>query len=126
MFFLSGRNQNFSRPSIWADRIWVTRAALMLGLVAIAIGLTKPRLFQLNIIAWLAFAAIMCGVAGIVALLWGISLRSRRWRDKWFWLSIVCNLAIVSAVAVLYLRGMKQPPYPMHDKSLDEGPEMVR
>jgi uncharacterized membrane protein HdeD (DUF308 family) len=102
----------------------MTRLAIALGVVAIGIGIADPRLYQINIVVLVAVAAVALSVAGILTLFWRINLRSRRWGDARFWLSLVINLLLIATVSFFYYRGMDQKPYRSTGAPLSTGTEV--
>jgi predicted membrane protein len=108
---------------MWKNGIWLTRLAIALGIVTIGVGLVNARLYQINIFAFLAASSIILSIAGIGCSFWRISLRSRRWRDRRFWISLGCDVVIIAAVGFLFHRGLAMEPYQNRDApGLSGGP----
>jgi hypothetical protein len=59
--------------------------------------------------AFLAVASIVLSVAAIGMMIWQIETRSRRLRQPLFWLSLLLNLVLIGAVALVYYRGINMP-----------------
>jgi tetrahydromethanopterin S-methyltransferase subunit E len=102
--------QNEFRKSQWESQLWITRAAVVLGVAAVGIGVKDPRLFQVKIVGFLAIAAMALSAYAIGVSLWKVNPRSRRLRQPIFWISILVNLALIAAVGFFFARGTSLPP----------------
>ena len=98
------------KKSQWRNGIWVTRVALVFGVVAVGVGIANSSLLQNKVFGFLAIAAMVLSALGILLTLWQIERRSRRLRDPIFWLSLLLNLVIIVVVYQIYRHGMSRPP----------------
>jgi hypothetical protein len=111
------------KKSEWRHGIWVTHIALMLGALAITIGLADSSFSQLNVFSFLAFAIVLLSTVGIVLALWRIERRSIRLRSLLFWYCLLVNLGLLVALTVLYLRIQSSPTMHKADFEAPAGPD---
>ncbi len=78
--------------------------------MAVGIGIKDPLLFQVKIVGFLAVAAMALSAYAIGVSLWKVERRSRRLREPVFWVSILVNLVLISAVGFFFARGTSLPP----------------
>jgi hypothetical protein len=101
-----------SRKSPWQNAIWITRAAIVLGVIAVGVEIESPGLFQTSkVIGFLAIATMSLSVCAISMSFWKIQRHSHRWRQPIFWFSLLLNLVIIGAVGLFYLRGSHLPSF---------------
>lgn len=91
------------KKSQWKNALWITRVAVILGVLSICIGLKAPRLFQTKVFAFVAMLAIGLSAVAIITSFWRLQRRSSRLRDIRFWLSLFLNLAVIALVLRMYL-----------------------
>ena len=103
------RRSGLPTISVWRNGIWLTRFAVVLGLLVIVFGVADVQLLRTPVVAFLAIIAVGGALVGIVLCLWGVHRRSKRWRSGGFWIALVASVGLIGSLSFMYARALYSP-----------------
>ena len=95
--------------SIWRNGIWMTRLAVVLGMLVVVFACIDMQLLLTPVAEAFGAASLLGAMAGMGMCLYGVNHRSKRLRLRGFWGSLVGGTMLIAVVGLLYFRAYRSP-----------------